>query len=84
MMLLVLWLVARMAAATPAPRPDFAKEIRPILEKRCQPCHFAGGRMYSKLPFDRPETVHKLGTRLFTRIKAAEEQKVIREFLASK
>ena len=38
--------------------------------------------MYEKLPFDKPETVTKLGTKLFTRIKNEDEQRVIRAFLS--
>ena len=45
------------------------------------PCHFAGGKVYKKLPFDRAETVTNLGTKLFTRIKDENEQRLIREFL---
>jgi len=46
------------------------------------PCHFAGGKMYDKLPFDRPETIVSLGERLFTRIKSEEQRAAIRRFLA--
>jgi hypothetical protein len=67
---------------TMAERPTFASDIRPILEFRCQPCHFQGGQMYEKLPFDKPETITKLGTKLFTRIKNEDQQRVIREFLS--
>jgi hypothetical protein len=63
-------------------RVDFTHDVRPILEARCQPCHFTGGRMYEALPFDREETVHLLGTKLFTRIKAEDEQRVINALLA--
>jgi hypothetical protein len=38
--------------------------------------------MYEALPFDREETVHLLGARLFTRIKAEDEQRVIAELLS--
>ena len=38
--------------------------------------------MYEALPFDREETVHLLGAKLFTRIKAEDEQRVIGELLA--
>jgi hypothetical protein len=69
-------------AVAPAPeRIDFTTQVRPILA-RCQPCHFSGGTMYERLPFDRPETVTKLGEKLFSRIQAENERKIIREFLA--
>jgi hypothetical protein len=61
---------------------DFATQIKPILESRCMPCHFAGGKMYERLPFDRPETITKLATKLFTRIKDEHERRLIREFLS--
>ncbi|HEX8845660.1 MAG TPA: hypothetical protein VF791_13495 [Pyrinomonadaceae bacterium] len=61
---------------------DFKTQIRPILEARCMPCHFAGGTMYERLPFDRPETIKKLGTKLFTRLKDEKEQRLIQEFLS--
>jgi TolB-like protein/Flp pilus assembly protein TadD len=67
---------------TLAERPTFASDIRPILQSSCQPCHFQGGQMYEKLPFDKPETITKLGTKLFTRIKDEDQQRVIREFLS--
>jgi hypothetical protein len=62
----------------------FQTRVKPILEARCQPCHFQGGQMYERLPFDRPATINRLGEKLFTRIKDPKEQQVIREFLASK
>ena len=61
---------------------DFATQIRPILEAKCQPCHFSGGTMYQRLPFDRPETIKTLGTRLFTRIKDENDRRLIRDFLS--
>ena len=64
---------------------SFEKSVRPILEKRCQPCHFEGGKMHAKLPFDRAETIEKLGTKkLFTRIKDEHDRDVIRKFLAER
>ena len=61
---------------------DFATQIRPIFESSCQPCHFNGGAMYQRLPFDRPETIKSLGTKLFTRIKDDDQRRLIREFLS--
>ncbi len=71
--------------AAPIPgRVDFATQIRPLLEARCRPCHFAGGKMYAALPFDRPVTIYLLGTRLFTRIKEPAQRQLITAFLEQK
>ena len=70
----------RQVAATQ--QVDFDTQIRPILERRCQPCHFAGGKMYARLPFDRPQTIRSLGEKMFTRIKDEQEQQLLRAFLA--
>jgi len=61
---------------------DFDRQIKPILQSRCQPCHFQGGKVYDRMPFDRPETIKRLGTKLFTRIKDEYQRRLIREFLA--
>ena len=58
----VLILTFSLLASAPPPPPktppvDFQTQIRPILEKRCQPCHFAGGKMYARMPFDKPQTI---------------------------
>jgi len=80
LLLLMVW--TRWTVSQP-PKVDFQKEIRPILEQRCQPCHFPGGRMYERLPFDRPETITRLGTKLFTRIRDEKQRELIRRFLVS-
>ncbi|HEV7240216.1 MAG TPA: hypothetical protein VGQ36_13335 [Thermoanaerobaculia bacterium] len=72
------------STANRQPPVEFVRDVQPILEKRCQPCHFPGGTMHAKLPFDKPETIHKLGTKLFTRIKKDDEQAVLRAFLAQR
>ena len=72
---------ATSAVAPAAKESDFATEIKPIFQTRCQPCHFPGGKVYDRLPFDKPETITRLGTKLFTRIKDEKEQRLIREFL---
>jgi hypothetical protein len=71
------------STALTAKKPDFDLEIKPIFQARCQPCHFQGGQVYARLPFDKPETITQLGTKLFTRIKDEKEQRLIREFLAA-
>ena len=67
--------------SAPIKRPDFNTEIKPIFQARCQPCHFQGGQVYDKMPFDKPETITRLGTKLFTRIKDENNRQLIREFL---
>ncbi|MGH9929306.1 MAG: hypothetical protein ACREA9_08765 [Pyrinomonadaceae bacterium] len=67
---------------TNSPKVDFSTQFKPILEAKCRPCHFSGGKVYAKLPFDRPETIKTLGTKMFTRIKDQNEQRLIRAFLA--
>ena len=61
---------------------DFGTQVKPILEARCQPCHFAGGTMYQRLPFDQQKTIIALGTKLFTRLKDEKEQRLISTLLA--
>ena len=65
----------------PKARVDFDTQIQPIFKSKCMPCHFSGGQMYDRLPFDKPETIRKLGTRLFTRIKEKDERQLIDDFL---
>jgi hypothetical protein len=64
-----------------SPKPNFETEIKPIFQAKCQPCHFQGGKVYDRMPFDKPETITRLGTKLFTRIRDEKEQRLIREFL---
>jgi len=70
------------AASYPVRLVDFTRDVRPLLEQHCQPCHFQGGKIYDRLPFDEPDTVRQVGTKLFTRIKAESDQAVIRQFLS--
>jgi len=69
-------------AAPTAQRVDFDSQVEPILQSHCMPCHFPGGKMYDRLPFDRAQTIRDLGEKMFTRIKDEHEQAVLRSFLA--
>jgi hypothetical protein len=73
--------IAAASLPTNTNKPDFESDVKPILQAKCQPCHFAGGKVYDQMPFDKPETITRLGTKLFTRIKDEKEQAIIREFL---
>jgi len=56
---------------TSAPRDavTFKDDIGPLLKEKCSPCHFDGGKVFDRYPFDNYETVRKLGKRLNTRLK---------------
>ena len=69
-------------SAEPKARVDFDTQLKPIFQSKCMPCHFSGGQMYDRLPFDKPATIKKLGTRLFTRIRDEHDRKLIEDFLA--
>jgi hypothetical protein len=70
------------AVSTTSLRIHYATQVEPLLRSKCHGCHFSGGKMYDKLPFDRPETIKRLGTKLFTRIHDENDRKLIREFLS--
>ena len=67
--------------STAKARVDFDTQIQPIFKSKCMPCHFTGGKMYDRLPFDKPETIRKLGVKVFTRIKEEDERRLIEDFL---
>lgn len=69
------------SSSEPKTRINFETQLKPIFQSKCTPCHFSGGQMYERLPFDRGETIRKLGTRLFSRIRDDEERRLIEQFL---
>jgi hypothetical protein len=73
--------ISKAATSSTKGRIDFDTQIKPILASKCMPCHFQGGKMYDRLPFDRPETIRKLGKRLFTRITEEKDRRLIEDFL---
>ena len=58
----------------------FDKEIKPIFIKNCSPCHFTGGKMYEKLPFDKDTTIINHQAAILRRIKG-EENTLLRSFI---
>ena len=72
---------ASAAVQTPEERVDFDTQVKPIFQSKCMPCHFSGGQMYDRLPFDQPATIKKLGFKVFTRIKEENDRKLIEDFL---
>ena len=55
----------------------YQKDILPLLQKNCNPCHFPGGKVYKKLPFDDYKTVAALGKKLNTRFKEKQQQAIV-------
>jgi hypothetical protein len=58
----------------------FASQIQPILVKNCSPCHFTGGKMYERMPFDKDTTIINHQAGILRRIKG-EENTLIRSFI---
>jgi len=72
-------LAGRGAGAAQTEKPvTFTRDIAPILASKCRPCHFEGGKVFAKLPFDRYDTVRTLGERLNTRLKDSDADLVTR------
>ena len=58
----------------------FASQIQPILVKNCSPCHFTGGKMFERMPFDKDTTIINHQAGILKRIKG-EENTLIRSFV---
>jgi hypothetical protein len=60
---------------------DFKSQVQPLLQKKCTPCHFPGGKMYDKMPFDKGETIigHEAG--ILKRFKDEKEFALIKQFI---
>lgn len=60
---------------------DFDKQVKPIFVKNCSPCHFTGGKMYERLPFDKDTTILNHHEAILKRIKNDEENKLLKSFV---
>ncbi|SRR5258706_12570232 len=60
----------------------YRRNILPLLKANCNPCHFPGGKVFAKLPFDQYKTVARLGKKLNTRLKEKEQQALINSWVA--
>ena len=58
----------------------FTSQIQPILVKNCSPCHFTGGKMYERMPFDKDTTIINHEAAILKRIKG-EENPLIKSFI---
>jgi len=60
---------------------DYAADLLPILQKKCSPCHFTGGKMYERMPFDNPATILSHQTGILKRMKDQPEATLIKQFV---
>lgn len=69
-------------AASPDPPADaFVAAVRPVLLRRCTPCHEPGGVMYSRMPFDSPAVVRASREGLLRRLNVPEEKAAVEAWL---
>ena len=59
----------------------FDKDVKPIFEQHCNPCHFPGGKMYDRLPFDQAMIIISQEEGILKRIKEPAEVNTIRQFV---
>lgn len=59
---------------------DFISLVQPILLKKCSPCHFTGGKMYERMPFDQDSTIINHEEGVLKRFKS-EENLLIKNFI---
>ena len=59
----------------------FISQVQPILVKHCSPCHFTGGKMYERLPFDKDTTILNHHEAILKRIKNEDENLILKRFV---
>jgi uncharacterized membrane protein len=69
------------ATATVSDTISFAAQIQPILQTRCNPCHFPGGKMYEKMPFDQAKTILDHPEGILKRINEGEDGRLMKAFI---
>ena len=60
---------------------SFATQVQPIFVKRCSPCHFPGGKMYARLPFDKDTTIINHSEGILRRIKTGDDNLILKSFI---
>jgi hypothetical protein len=60
---------------------SFDASVKPLLARTCTPCHVPGGRMYERMPFDRPETILSHREGILRRMKAPDDRELLERWL---
>lgn len=66
------------------PIPDsisFTSHIIPLLQQKCSPCHFEGGKMYERMPFDKSATLIGHATGIVKRFNDENEKALLKKFI---
>jgi hypothetical protein len=59
----------------------FKTQVKPLLEKKCSPCHFTGGKIYERMPFDKEETILNHEAGILKRFKDEKEADLLKQFI---
>jgi hypothetical protein len=68
-------------APDPAPPDAFEAVVRPVLVRRCTPCHEPGGQMYARMPFDDAAVIRAHRAGLLRRLNVPEEKAAVEAWL---
>jgi hypothetical protein len=60
---------------------NYNTEVLPVLQKNCSPCHFTGGKMYEKMPFDNSLTILSHEAGVLKRFNNKPEADLIKQFI---
>ena len=60
---------------------NYNKDLLPVLQKKCSPCHFAGGKMYERMPFDNSLTILSHEAGILKRFKDQPGAALIKQFI---
>ena len=60
---------------------NYIAEVLPILQMKCTPCHFPGGKMYEKMPFDNSLTIVSHEAGVLKRFKDEQQIALIKQFI---
>ena len=63
---------------------NYRTQLQPVFQKNCSPCHFPGGKLYEKLPFDNGATIIDHLTGVLKRIKNEDDSKLIKQYAIQK
>ncbi len=60
---------------------NFNTEVMPLLKTKCSPCHFEGGKMYEKMPFDNGLTIISHQAGILKRLTTEPVGTLIKQFI---